>query len=151
MLPDIDADDGDVREERVLVRRGDDLEALGRRVKTLRAGLADINDSGGKDAERTSQPQPEPWILSVAALNSFLRLSSPPKSLSMACLSGPSLRTPPFPPLLEEGARFFQKSEWLICPASCPDQHPVRGQMKTEIIAEIADVIADFPSARVLS
>ena len=29
MLPDVDADDGDVAEERVLVRGGDDLEFLG--------------------------------------------------------------------------------------------------------------------------
>ena len=29
MFPDVDADDGDVAEERVLVRGGDDLELLG--------------------------------------------------------------------------------------------------------------------------
>lgn len=35
----------------------------------------------------------------------------------MAVLSGPSLRTPPLPrPSDAEGARFFQKSEWLMCP-----------------------------------
>lgn len=62
-----------------------------------------------------SHPQPEPWMAAVAALSFFLRPSSPPKSLSMACLRGPSLRAPP-PALV--GARFFQKRVWFIWPVS---------------------------------
>ena len=36
MLPDVDADDGDVRQERVLVGGGDDLETLSLGVQALR-------------------------------------------------------------------------------------------------------------------
>lgn len=35
MLPDVNADDGHVREQRVLVRGGDDLEAARARVQSL--------------------------------------------------------------------------------------------------------------------
>jgi hypothetical protein len=69
-----------------------------------------------EEARHTSHPQPDPWIPSVAALNSFFIFSSPPKSLSIAALSGPSLRTPPLPPLAGAGAMFFQNSEWLMWP-----------------------------------
>lgn len=39
MLPDVDADEGDVCEERVLVRGGDNLEALGGRVEALQSAV----------------------------------------------------------------------------------------------------------------
>ena len=35
VLPDVDADDGDVRQERILVGGGRDLDHLGRRVVAL--------------------------------------------------------------------------------------------------------------------
>ena len=35
MLPDVDANDGDVAQERILVGSGDDLELVIRRVYTL--------------------------------------------------------------------------------------------------------------------
>ncbi len=63
----------------------------------------------------TSQPQPEPWIEAVVALNSFLKASTVPQFCSMADLRGPSLMAPPLPlPSDLAGARFFQKSEWLM-------------------------------------
>ena len=61
MLPDVDADDGDVRQERVLVRGGGDLDLLGGRVQALQ-GITDRIAPVGQQrkAKRTSQPQPEP-------------------------------------------------------------------------------------------
>ena len=116
MLPDVDADDGDVRQERVLVRGGGDLDLLGGRVQALQGSeiqIAPICEQ--RKTGRTSQPQPEPWMPAVVVLNCFLKSSKEPKTEEMASLSGPSLRTPPLPlPSDEAGARFFQKSEWLM-------------------------------------
>lgn len=49
MLPDVDADDGDVREERVLVRRSGDLEALSSRVQPLHATNPSITPAHTKN------------------------------------------------------------------------------------------------------
>ena len=46
VLPDVDADDGDVGEEGVLVGRRRDLEALGRGVQALRGSSADVRRGG---------------------------------------------------------------------------------------------------------
>lgn len=65
----------------------------------------------------TIQPQPEPWIPSVAVLNFWIRTSIEPYSAITAFPNALlALKAPPFPPFSFEGARFFQKSEWLICP-----------------------------------
>ena len=45
MLPDVDADDGDVRQERVLVGGGDDLELLGVLVSGLGCSRASPSPS----------------------------------------------------------------------------------------------------------
>ena len=123
MLPDIDTNDGDEGEERVLVSGGGDLETLGGGVQALqRRNVAcshkQLLSTFVKRGEiLTSQPQPEPWIPAVVVLNSFLRLSRDPKASVMACLRGPSGRAPPLPlPSDLEPARFFQKREWLMCP-----------------------------------
>ena len=53
----------------------------------------------------------------MVVLNCFFKLSRDPNAFSIAVLRGPSLRTPPVPLLTAaEGARFFQKREWLMCP-----------------------------------
>ena len=116
VLPDVDADDGDVAQERVLVGGGGELEALGRGVVALHAQHVSIHlfmyiaEEG-----RTSQPQPEPWMAAVVVLNSFLKLSKEPNASTIAFLRGPSRRTPPLPlPSDEAPARFFQKREWLM-------------------------------------
>jgi len=59
----------------------------------------------------TSQPQPLPWTAAVFSFIAFLNASTEPKSLSMASFKAPVgwLVGP-------VGARFFQKSEWLMCP-----------------------------------
>ena len=63
------------------------------------------------------QPQPEPWMPAVVVLNSFLSASSEPNDSTIAVLSGPSRSAPPEPlPSDADPARFFQKSEWLMCP-----------------------------------
>ena len=68
-----------------------------------------------KEEKLTSQPQPEPWMAAVVALNSLTKLSKEPHCLRMASLRGPSRRAPPLPlPSEEAGARFFQKREWLM-------------------------------------
>ena len=115
VLPDIDADDGDERQEGVLVRGRRELEALRRRVVSLFRSLSRPYKNGEEEGRRTSQPQPEPWMPAVVVLNSFLRLSRLPKAATMASLRGPSLRSPPLPLFSDEaGAKFFQKSEWLM-------------------------------------
>ena len=54
-------------------------------------------------------------MAAVVVLNSFLKASREPHCLIMASLRGPSRRVPPLPlPSDEAGARFFQKSEWLM-------------------------------------
>ena len=40
MLPNIDTDDRDVSEQRVLVRRGCNLETFGGRIHALNAGMS---------------------------------------------------------------------------------------------------------------
>ena len=69
VLPDIDADDGDVSEERVLVSGGHDLKTLVRGVVSLhRRQTLDKNDSKNarncrfeiKQRQLTSQPHPDP-------------------------------------------------------------------------------------------
>ena len=56
MLPDIDADDGDVSEERILVGGGDHLKTLGGRVKSLHIA---VNPTDPKSAKRkTHEPSP---------------------------------------------------------------------------------------------
>ena len=115
VLPDVDADEGDVAEERVLVRGGGELDALGGGVVALQEGEYGDRSAGART--RTSQPQPEPWMAAVVVLNSFLKLSKEPKLSTMAFLRGPSWRTPPVPlPSAWLGARFFQKREWLMWP-----------------------------------
>jgi hypothetical protein len=66
VLPNVNANDGDVREERILVGRGDNLELASGRVNALmiqnqfqtlkRPPVGGICIGMG----RTSQPQPEP-------------------------------------------------------------------------------------------
>lgn len=43
MLPDVDTNDGDMSQERILVGGGDDLETFGGRVETL--GSLDIYEN----------------------------------------------------------------------------------------------------------
>ena len=118
VLPDVDADDGDIRQERVLVGSGGDLEDLQGGVVALSHTKTDnwyasMEDRTGRVL--TSQPQPEPWMEAVVALNSAMNLSTEPQVLTMASLRGPSRRTPPLPlPSDEAPARFFQKREWLM-------------------------------------
>ena len=72
----------------------------------------------------TSQPQPEPWMPAVALLNAVVKASRVPHSLRMDSLRGPSGSTPPVPlPSVADGARFFQKREWLMCPAGGIQTH----------------------------
>ena len=62
-------------------------------------------------------------MAAVVALNSFLKLSKEPHCLRMASLRGPSRNEPPMPLFSHEaGARFFQKSEWLMWPARGEEQ-----------------------------
>lgn len=121
MLPNVDADDGNVREEGVLVGGGDDLERALCRVNSLHTThtslVSDSHNITKRGKKRTSHPQPEPWIPAVVVLNSLIRASTEPKVLTMASLRGPSLSLPPLPlPSLALGARFFQNNEWLMCP-----------------------------------
>jgi uracil-DNA glycosylase len=119
VLPDIDADDGRVGQERVLVGRRGDLQTLGLGVQALQIGTVSTRreDVQRRRGKRTSQPQPEPWMAALVVLNSFLKLSKVPKDSSMAFLRGPSCRRPPLPlPSEAAGARFFQNKEWLMCP-----------------------------------
>lgn len=56
MLPDINADDGDVGEERILVGGGNNLKTLGGRVKSLHIA---VNPTDPKSAKRkTHEPSP---------------------------------------------------------------------------------------------
>ncbi len=81
-------------------------------------GLNTRTSDEGREGVHTSQPQPEPWMAAVVALNSAVNLSTEPQVLRMASLRAPSRRTPPLPlPSDAEPARFFQKSEWLMWPA----------------------------------
>lgn len=106
MLPDINANNWGVREERILVGGGDDLKTLGGCVDALDIR---INCSSSHIIENlTSQPHPEPWIPAVVVLNSFLKLSNEPNEPTIASFKGPLLSTPPFPPFSFEGAKFFQ-------------------------------------------
>src|SRR6266567_5179742 len=53
----------------------------------------------------------------VVVLNSFVNVSREPQRSTMAFLRGPSWSAPPWPlRSLAEGARFFQKREWLMWP-----------------------------------
>lgn len=63
---------------------------------------------------RANQPQPEPWIPRVAAVTSFLRFSKPPRSRSTALAN--ALPSGYLASADCAGARFFQKSEWLMWP-----------------------------------
>jgi hypothetical protein len=92
VLPDIDADDRDVGQERVLVGGRGDLELLGRRVESLQHDRVRSYKRNEEFNERTSQPQPEPWTAAVVVLNCFLNESSEPKDSSIAVLSGPSTK-----------------------------------------------------------
>lgn len=68
-------------------------------------------------APLTIQPHPEPWIAAVVALNCFFMFSTLPNAASMASLRGPGPMWPPDPfPSFADGARFFQKREWLMWP-----------------------------------
>ena len=64
VLPDVDADDGDVRQERVLVGSGGDLEDLQGGVVALSQTQTQTfgTHTGKTETDRvlTSQPQPEP-------------------------------------------------------------------------------------------
>lgn len=62
-----------------------------------------------KKLKLASQPQPLPWIAAVFSLIAFLNASKDPKFFSSASFSAPEglLQCP-------SGARFFQKSEWLM-------------------------------------
>jgi hypothetical protein len=54
-------------------------------------------------------------MAAVVVLNSFFKTSSEPQRSHMAVLRGPSLSAPPLPlRSTAEGARFFQKREWLM-------------------------------------
>jgi hypothetical protein len=61
MLPDIDSNDGNVGQERILVRGGENLQALGSRVQAL---CIDKNDQTTPKWSTymalTSHPHPEP-------------------------------------------------------------------------------------------
>ena len=61
MLPDIDANDGNMSQERILVRSGDDLQALGGRVQTLYVDSDhQIMSRWFRYLALTSHPHPEP-------------------------------------------------------------------------------------------
>jgi len=126
MLPNINTDDGDVSEKRILVGCGDDLQFTRGWVEALMVTSGQFRHSSKTpghfgermDRKRTSQPHPEPWMPAVVVLNSFLRLSTVPQRSQMAVFRGPSLSAPPLPlRSVADGARFFQKREWLIWPA----------------------------------
>ena len=77
MLPHVVAEDGiePLRQRRILVWRGDDLELA---------------------ARKTSQPQPEPNCLAVVSLKVFLKASKSPKSDEI-CLAMSPVGLPPIP------------------------------------------------------
>ena len=62
----------------------------------------------------TSHPQPLPWIPSKAVLKASLNLSSSPQ-VALICLTS-SGAAELFASFELAGARFCQKSEWLMCP-----------------------------------
>jgi len=141
MLPNVNTDDGDVSEKRILVGCGDDLQFASGRVDALMVTSGQSRHPSQTpghfgermDWTRTTQPQPEPWMPAVVVLNSFLSLSTDPQRSQMAAFRGPSLSTPPLPlRSVAEGARFFQKREWLMWPA---DTHVISDQ-----IVEICNV-----------
>lgn len=116
MLPDINTDNRDVGQKRILVGRGGNLKSSGRGVVSLRDGQFRVFSL--QTCLRTSQPQPEPWIAAVVVLNCFCMFSTEPNACTMACFKGPSRKAPPWPFCsAAEGARFFQKSEWLMWPS----------------------------------
>ena len=87
-------------------------------IERARRSKARLRKYGKIGKVLTSQPQPEPWMEAVVALNSLMKASTEPQFCSMADLRGPALMAPPLPlPSDLAGARFFQKSEWLMCPA----------------------------------
>jgi hypothetical protein len=126
MFPNVNTDDGDVSEKRILVGCSDNLQFTTGWVEALMITSGQSRHlsrnpghfGGCMDRKRTSQPQPEPWMPAVAVLNSFFKLSTVPQRSQMAVFRGPSLSTPPLPlRSVAEGARFFQKREWLMWPA----------------------------------
>jgi len=117
MLPDINADNRNVGQERILVGCGGNLKSFGRGVVSLCDGQLQMFNAYTY-LLRTSQPQPEPWIAAVVALNCFCMFSTEPNACTMASFKGPSRKAPPWPfCAAAEGARFFQKSEWLMWPS----------------------------------
>ena len=58
MLPDVDADDGDVRQERVLIGGGGDLDLLGGRVQALQERESQIAPIGAQRKTGTYEPAP---------------------------------------------------------------------------------------------
>lgn len=127
VLPNIDAEEGDMRHERVLVGCRHNLDRL-----VLGKALYQSHDKNDKDNvpinngqtttvdrknKRTSQHHPEPWIPFAAVLNSSLNASKDPKVSTMALFNeGPLSGLPPIPSLLwtAEGAKLVQKREWLM-------------------------------------
>lgn len=136
MLPDVNADDRNMSEKRILVGSSGDLETLGAWVQTLQSMLI-VNIRSGGLCRLTSQPQPLPWMPKVAVLNSFLRLSRLPNAATIASLSGPSLSAPPLPFFSDDaGARFFQNNEWLMWPVRNPINIGRQGQMMRLAISD---------------
>jgi hypothetical protein len=68
MLPDVNADDRDMAEERILVSSGCDLQTLGGGVVPLKEDQL-IEAAQRTGNRHTSHPQPEPWIPAVVVLN----------------------------------------------------------------------------------
>lgn len=77
VLPNVDADDRHVGQQRVLVGSGDNFQALSGGVQSL--PCTSENARILAKIKLTSHPQPDPWIPAVVVLNSFLRLSKLPK------------------------------------------------------------------------